>query len=59
MGPHENRGIPQQETRGGDNVDWLNAVPGEPLPGRQEKFPEQDSEPLPYGLLNWDEAEGN
>jgi hypothetical protein len=35
MGPHpqhEKRIIPAQETRGGDKVDWANAVPGEPLP---------------------------
>lgn len=32
MGSREQRNVPAQETRGGDKVDWANAVPGEPLP---------------------------
>jgi hypothetical protein len=49
MGPHdEHRGIPVQETRGGDRVDWKQAVPGEPLPELPpDAYPEPDSEQLP------------
>lgn len=37
--PGEN-GVPAEETRGGENPDWENARPGEPLP---EKMPERES----------------
>lgn len=47
-GPHEVRNIPEQETRGGDRVDWAQAKPGEPLPELPpEECLEPDSEPLP------------
>jgi hypothetical protein len=48
MGPHEQRNIPEQETRGGNRVDWAQAKPGEPLPELPpEAYPEPDSEQLP------------
>jgi hypothetical protein len=42
--------VPQQESRGGDAVDWAKVVPGEPLPPlRKAAYPEPDSEALPGG----------
>jgi hypothetical protein len=42
--------VPQQETRGGDRIDWAKAVAGEPLPPLPaDAYPEPDSEPLPGG----------
>jgi hypothetical protein len=51
MGPHdEHRGIPAQEARGGNRVDWANTVVGEPLPELPpDAYPEPDSEQLPAG----------
>ena len=53
MGPHERRGVPAQETRGGNQVDWTHAVAGEPLPEMPPaEYPEPDStvQPeLPFG----------
>lgn len=44
-------GIPAQETRGGDRVNWSEAVPGEPLPELPpDAYPEPDSEELPLVL---------
>lgn len=46
--PYRPATAPAQETRGGDHVDWDNAVAGEPLPEQAPaSYPEPDSEPLP------------
>ncbi len=48
MGKHEKPGVPSQETRGGNRVDWKNAVPGEALPELPpDAYPEPDSTELP------------
>lgn len=50
MGPHERRGVPAQETRGGNQVDWAKAQAGEPLPELPEaEYPEPDSKAAPDG----------
>jgi hypothetical protein len=47
VGPYEVRGVPAQETRGGDRVNWAQARPGEPLPELPpEDYPEPDSKQL-------------
>lgn len=47
MGPHPDRSTPAQETRGGNQVDWKEAAPGEPLSELPAaEYPEPDSEPL-------------
>jgi hypothetical protein len=49
--PRRNNRVPEQETRGGDKVDWRNAEPGKPLPELPaESYPEPHSEPLPVLL---------
>lgn len=51
MGKHE-KTVPEQETRGGNRVDWKQAKPGEPLPEMpQAEYPEPDSQQLPL----WDD----
>lgn len=40
---HEARQAMQVENRGGDRVDWKNAVAGEPLPPLGEEYPEPES----------------
>lgn len=46
--PRKNSRVPEQETRGGNRVDWRNAVPGAPLPELPPAdFPEPDSEEIP------------
>ena len=49
MGPYSQRGkIPEQETRGGNRVNWAEAKPGEALPELPaDAYPEPDSEQLP------------
>lgn len=49
--PYERRAsAPAQETRGGDHVDWDNAVAGEPLPEQAPAdYPEPDSTALHEG----------
>lgn len=50
MGPWGERssGVPAQETRGGNRVDWDNVVTGEPLPELPaDAYPEKDSQQLP------------
>jgi hypothetical protein len=62
----ESSQVTQQESRGGDKVDWRNVVPGEPLPELPDaQYPETDSTAYP-GLVPEDEwgvtdsdAEGN
>ena len=58
MGPWSGRSAtPAQETRGGNRVDWAQAVPGEALPElAPDAYPEPDSTvpvqmelPLDYG----------
>lgn len=40
--------VPEQETRGGDRVDWANAQPGQPLQELPpDAYPELDSTDLP------------
>lgn len=52
VGPYEVRSIPEQETRGGNRVDWAQAKPGEPLPELPpEDYPEPDSESTGQFLL--------
>jgi hypothetical protein len=52
MGRHdEHRGIPAQETRGGNRVNWAQAEPGETLPELPpDAYPEPDSEQLELPL---------
>jgi len=43
----ESRQVRQVENRGGDKPDWGKVVAGEPLPERQETYPDPDSEQAP------------
>lgn len=42
---------PNQETRGGDRIDWDGARVGEPLPPRPDEIAETPDEP---GVLDYD-----
>jgi hypothetical protein len=48
MGPWgERSSTPAQETRGGNRVDWAQAVPGEALPElAPDAYPEPDSQKI-------------